>query len=111
MPTRMSPELIAHISASVRGALAEDVGSGDLTAALVPVSQRADATIITRDGAVICGQPWVKEVFRQLDPGIAIECFGVPLRIGCVALLRARCEGAECQQDPEGMGRFHRGVR
>jgi nicotinate-nucleotide pyrophosphorylase (carboxylating) len=69
----MSPELIAHVSASVRGALAEDVGSGDLTAALVPANQRADATIITRDGAVICGQPWVKEVFRQLDPGIAIE--------------------------------------
>lgn len=73
MPTRMSPELIAHISASVRGALAEDIGSGDLTAALVPVSQRADATIITRDGAVICGQPWVKEVFRQLDAGITIH--------------------------------------
>ena len=73
MPTQMSPELVAHISASVRGALAEDVGSGDLTAALVPSNQRAVATIITRDGAVICGQPWVKEVFRQLDPGIVIE--------------------------------------
>ena len=69
----MSPELITHISSSVRGALAEDVGSGDLTAALVPANQRATATIITRDGAVICGQPWVKEVFRQLDPGIVLE--------------------------------------
>ncbi|MBL8200410.1 MAG: carboxylating nicotinate-nucleotide diphosphorylase [Chromatiales bacterium] len=73
MPTRMSPELIAHVSASVRGALAEDVGSGDLTAALVPADQRAEATIITRDAAVICGQPWVKEVFRQLDPAVRIE--------------------------------------
>jgi len=69
----MSPELIGHISSGVRGALAEDVGSGDLTAALVPATQRATATIITRDGAVICGQPWVKEVFRQLDPGIVLE--------------------------------------
>jgi nicotinate-nucleotide pyrophosphorylase (carboxylating) len=69
----MSAELVAHVSASVRGALAEDVGNGDLTAALVPPRQRADATIITRDGAVICGQPWVKEVFRQLDPDITIE--------------------------------------
>lgn len=69
----MSPELISHISASVRGALAEDVGSGDLTAALVPATQRATATIITRHGAVICGQPWVQEVFRQLDPGIVLE--------------------------------------
>lgn len=73
MPTRMSPELITHISAGVRGALAEDVGSGDLTTALVPANQRATATIITRDGAVICGQPWVKEVFRQLDAGIVLE--------------------------------------
>lgn len=73
MPTSMSPELIAHVSASVRGALAEDVGSGDLTAALVPAEQRADATIITRDAAVICGQPWVKEVFRQLDPAVRID--------------------------------------
>ncbi|MEQ1801263.1 MAG: carboxylating nicotinate-nucleotide diphosphorylase [Gammaproteobacteria bacterium] len=73
MPTSMSPELIAYISASVRGALAEDVGSGDLTAALVPASQRAEATIITRDAAVICGQPWVKEVFRQLDPAVSVN--------------------------------------
>lgn len=73
MPTRMSPELIAHVSASVRGALAEDVGTGDLTAALVPAGQQAVATIITRDEAVICGQPWVKEVFRQLDPSIRVD--------------------------------------
>ncbi|MEO8443640.1 MAG: carboxylating nicotinate-nucleotide diphosphorylase [Gammaproteobacteria bacterium] len=73
MPTRMSPELIASISASARGALAEDQGSGDLTAALVPAGQHVDATIITRDSAVICGQPWVKEVFRQLDPAIDVN--------------------------------------
>ncbi len=73
MPTRMSPELIAHVSASVRGALAEDVGTGDLTAALVPAAQRADATIITRDAAVICGQPWVREIFRQLDSSVQID--------------------------------------
>jgi nicotinate-nucleotide pyrophosphorylase (carboxylating) len=73
MLTRMSPELIAHISASVQTALVEDIGSGDLTAALVPAEQRADATILCRDAAVLCGQPWVKEVFRQLDPAIAIQ--------------------------------------
>ena len=69
----MSPELIAHISASVQGALVEDIGGGDLTAALVPAKQLAAATILSRDAAVVCGQPWVKEVFRQLDPGIAIR--------------------------------------
>ncbi|MDH5255993.1 MAG: carboxylating nicotinate-nucleotide diphosphorylase, partial [Gammaproteobacteria bacterium] len=73
MPTSMSPELVAHVSATVRGALAEDVGSGDLTAALVPADQQATATILTRDAAVICGQPWVKEVFRQLDPTVHVE--------------------------------------
>lgn len=69
----MSPELIAHVSASVQGALEEDIGAGDLTATLVPAGQRAEATIITRDAAVVCGQPWVKEVFRQLDPGIRVD--------------------------------------
>lgn len=69
----MSAELIAHITASVHGALTEDIGSGDLTAALVPADQQARATIITREAAVICGQPWVKEVFRQLDPAITVE--------------------------------------
>jgi nicotinate-nucleotide pyrophosphorylase (carboxylating) len=49
------------------------MGTGDLTAALVPAAQRADATIITRDAAVICGQPWVKEVFRQLDSSVRVN--------------------------------------
>ncbi len=69
----MSAELIAHITASVHGALTEDIGSGDLTAALAPPGQQAQATIITRDDAVICGQPWVQEVFRQLDPAITLR--------------------------------------
>jgi nicotinate-nucleotide pyrophosphorylase (carboxylating) len=73
MSTRMSAELIAHITASVHGALTEDIGSGDLTAALVPAGQKAQATIITRDDAIICGQPWVMEVFRQLDPAITLK--------------------------------------
>ena len=68
----MTPELRVYVSASVQNALAEDIGSGDLTASLVPEAQRAHATIITRDAAVICGQPWVDEVFRQLDPSIHV---------------------------------------
>ncbi len=73
MSTSMSAELIAHITASVQTALTEDIGSGDLTAALVPETQRAQARIITREPAVICGQPWVKEVFRQIDPAVTVE--------------------------------------
>jgi nicotinate-nucleotide pyrophosphorylase (carboxylating) len=58
------------IAESVRRALAEDVGSGDLTAALVPADARAEATIIAREDAVVCGTAWAGEVFRQLDPSI-----------------------------------------
>lgn len=57
----------------VRNALAEDIGSGDLTAELVPETQQAEATVITRMPAVVCGTPWFSEVFRQLDPAIALQ--------------------------------------
>lgn len=61
------------LAAQVQRALAEDIGGGDLTAALVPAGQRAEATVITREDAVLCGQPWFDEVFRQLDPAIAVR--------------------------------------
>ncbi len=54
-------------------ALAEDVGSGDLTAALIPEDARAEATVISRERAVLCGAAWFDAVFRQLDPRIHIE--------------------------------------
>lgn len=60
------PQLVSH-------ALAEDVGGGDLTAGLVASDATAQATVIVRETAVICGRPWFDEVFRQLDPGICIE--------------------------------------
>jgi nicotinate-nucleotide pyrophosphorylase (carboxylating) len=61
------------VAENVRAALAEDIGSGDITAALVPAGTRGHARIITREAAVICGAPWVDEVFRQLDPGVAVR--------------------------------------
>ncbi|QVL51385.1 MAG: carboxylating nicotinate-nucleotide diphosphorylase [Thiocapsa sp.] len=61
------------IEAQVRAALAEDVGAGDLTAALVPRDQRARAELITREPAVICGGAWFETVFRVLDPEIAVR--------------------------------------
>jgi len=54
-------------------ALAEDVGSGDLTAALIPETAQAEATVISRERAILCGAAWFDAVFRQLDPRIAIE--------------------------------------
>jgi len=61
------------LSEQVARALAEDLGAGDLTAALVPVQRRGRATVITREAAVLCGRPWVDEVFRQLDPRVSVE--------------------------------------
>ena len=52
----------------VRRALEEDLGSGDLTAALVPEGRRARARVLAREDAVICGAPWVEATLHALDP-------------------------------------------
>lgn len=56
----------ATISRQVAAALAEDIGSGDLTVQLIPAGRRARARLITRDSAIMCGQAWAEEVFTQL---------------------------------------------
>ncbi len=53
-------------------ALAEDIGSGDITAQLIPADYTALATVITRQNCVIAGRPWVDEVFQQLDANVSI---------------------------------------
>ncbi|HZF17543.1 MAG TPA: carboxylating nicotinate-nucleotide diphosphorylase [Steroidobacteraceae bacterium] len=68
-----APALPQDLRAQVERALAEDVGSGDLTADLVPPATRAVAQVITREPAVLCGGPWFEEVFRQLDNGIRVD--------------------------------------
>jgi len=60
------------IGEQVARALAEDVGTGDLTAALVPAGRPGRATLITREPAVVCGQAWFDEVFRQIDPSVLV---------------------------------------
>jgi len=67
---RVDPQ---EVAAQVRLALAEDLGSGDLTAGLVPADAEARARVIVRESAVLCGSDWLGEVFRQLDPAIRIE--------------------------------------
>jgi nicotinate-nucleotide pyrophosphorylase (carboxylating) len=57
----------------VAAALREDIGTGDVTARLVPDAQVARGRVITREDAVLCGQPWVDETFRRLDPSIRIN--------------------------------------
>ena len=61
------------LAEQVARALAEDVGDGDLTAALVPAGTAGRATVVTREPAVLCGRPWFDEVFRQLDPAVSVS--------------------------------------
>ncbi|HVN41919.1 MAG TPA: hypothetical protein VMT50_03980, partial [Steroidobacteraceae bacterium] len=67
------PQTPPDLPRTVATALAEDIGSGDLTAALVPVGRAGRATVITREAAVLAGRPYVEEVFRQVDSTVAIE--------------------------------------
>ncbi len=60
------------IEQTVRLALAEDVGPGDLTAALIPSSTQAQARVITREAAVLAGSPWFQAVFRALSDAVQI---------------------------------------
>lgn len=64
------------IEADVRAALEEDIGAGDLTAGLVPESRLAEAVVVVREAAVVCGGPWLDEVYRQLDRRVMVrwEC-------------------------------------
>jgi len=64
--------LAAEIERNVAAALAEDVGSGDLTAQLVPGDRVARATVVSRQDAVLCGAAWFTRCFASLDAGIAI---------------------------------------
>jgi len=66
------PQLPADIAKQVEAALREDLGSGDVTAALVPAAQRVRGTVVTREPAVLCGRAWVDETFRQLDARVQL---------------------------------------
>jgi len=69
-----SPAAVAELArADAARALAEDIGPGDLTAALVDPARRARARVLAREAAVICGAPWVEAALRQMDPEVAIH--------------------------------------
>lgn len=57
---------------NVQAALLEDLGTGDLSAALLP-NHSVRAQILCREAAVLCGQDWVNEVFHQLEPSIKVQ--------------------------------------
>jgi nicotinate-nucleotide pyrophosphorylase (carboxylating) len=61
------------LAAQVRRALAEDIGSGDLTAELIPAARTGRASVITRESAILCGVPYVNAVFAQLDAAVRVD--------------------------------------
>ena len=67
------PELPADLGAQVDAALREDIGSGDVSAALVPAGQRVRGSIVTREAAILCGRAWADETFRRLDPQVRLS--------------------------------------
>ena len=68
-----APRLPDEIGEVVAQALAEDIGRGDITAALVGAGDRADAEVRIEEPAILCGTAWFDEVFRQLDASVAIR--------------------------------------
>jgi len=67
------PEIPADLETQVAAALHEDVGSGDVTAQLIPATQTVRGRAITREAAILCGRPWVEATFRYLDPNIKLH--------------------------------------
>ncbi|WP_423062862.1 carboxylating nicotinate-nucleotide diphosphorylase [Candidiatus Paracoxiella cheracis] len=68
-PSQKSEKIAVAVAAS----LAEDIGTGDITAELIPEGIVVSAEIITRESAVICGTLWVEEVYRQVDETVKID--------------------------------------
>jgi nicotinate-nucleotide pyrophosphorylase (carboxylating) len=63
----------ADLPQTVARALAEDVGAGDLTAALIPLDRMGRASVITREAAIVCGMPYAEAVFHQIDARVRFE--------------------------------------
>ncbi len=59
--------------AQIQALLAEDIGTGDITAAIIPPNIKAEADTISREAMVVCGQAWFEAVFKTLDSAIKIE--------------------------------------
>ena len=102
--TQLSPDLIKNIEISVKQALAEDIGEGDITAQLIPSDRQGHARVITRESGILCGTEWVNEVFRQFDPSVEIvwhkqdgdQIFGDSLLFELKGSARSLLTGERC---------------
>lgn len=65
-------QLLDEVRDNVRVALAEDIGTGDITAQLIPADKVVHARVITRENATVSGVEWVNEVFRQVDERVRV---------------------------------------
>jgi nicotinate-nucleotide pyrophosphorylase (carboxylating) len=70
MPIAVDPKIIQQ---NVRTAIEEDIGSSDYTAQLIASNQQAEAAVIAREPAIICGIPWVQACFKQIAPNTQIS--------------------------------------
>ncbi|MEE9411825.1 MAG: carboxylating nicotinate-nucleotide diphosphorylase [Methylococcales bacterium] len=61
------------VETDINTSFVEDIGSGDLTAQLIPQQTQASAQVISREHAIICGRPWFNQAFLQLDPAVKIN--------------------------------------
>ena len=73
VPDELPPAVAADLPRRVQIALEEDIGSGDITAELIDASETCQATLISREDAILCGTAWVDEVFRQLGGSVRID--------------------------------------
>lgn len=71
----MDIDYFTDLKSSVSTALREDIGDGDITAGLIDDDAIAHAEVICRESGILCGRPWVDEVFRQVDAGVGLEWF------------------------------------
>ena len=98
------PPAPADVQRDVQRALAEDIGSGDVTAQLLATDARASARVITREAGVLAGQAWFDACFRALDRDVRIEwpvSEGQHVRAGTIVCLlagssRALVSGERC---------------
>lgn len=78
MPVTMNiaeqlPDYVTDLESTVRSALTEDIGSGDVTADLIATDTQGSAKVYVREDAILCGTAWFDEVFRQVDSSVHIH--------------------------------------